>query len=164
MANTRYQYETSPRKIEPDYKNDRKRKLKVIETTKQERLKQEKLKKEQKSKRIKQVCLVIVAFATLLVISYRNSLINEEFKVIQNQKEELATIEKANKQLEVSIESSLNLKNIEQVASEQLGMQKQTTEQTIYTQLPKEDYVEVSAEKIEENKVSLFEKILNLFK
>lgn len=159
MASSRYQYETSPRKVEPDYVNNRRRNLRVIETTKQERLK-----KQQKSKRIKQVCIVIAAFAILLIISYRNSLINEEFKVIQKQKEELATIEKSNKQLEVSIESSVNLKNIEKVASEQLGMKKQTTEQTIYTQLPKEDYVEISGEEIQKDKVGFLESILNLFK
>lgn len=161
MANGRYQYETSPRKLEPKYKKTTKRNLRVIETPKEQKLQSE---KEQRRKNKKQICIVVATFAIFLILSYRNSLINEEFKVIQNQKSELSMIEKTNKQLEVSIESSLNLKNIEKVAAEQLGMQKQSTEQTIYTKLPKEDYIEVAGEEIKQEEVGFFESILNWFK
>ncbi len=161
MAGGRYQYETSPRKLDPKYKQSAKRNLKVIETSKEQKLQSE---KDQKRKNKKQICLIIATFAIFLVLSYRNSLINEEFKVIQNQKNELSTIEKTNKQLEVSIESSLNLKNIEKVAAEQLGMRKQSTEQTIYTKLPKEDYIEVAGEEIKKEEIGFFEGILNWFK
>ena len=157
----RYQYETSPRKQEQQYKNAKEKEFKVIE--KKQKINQEKLKIE-KAKRRKQLALVILAFAALLIISYRNSVINEEFKEIQKQKSQLATIEKENKQLEISIESSLNLNNVEKIASEQLGMKKQTGAQTVYIELPKEDYVETSAEEIEKNSQSLIEKIMNIFK
>ena len=161
----RYQYETSPRKLEPRYKNtpNNKNNKKKLEVIKNEPNKKAGIsKKEQARRRRSQICSVLVVFALLVMISYRNSLITEEFKSIQNLKSDLTNIEKENKQLEVSIEGSLNLTKIEKIALEQLGMQKQTVEQTIYTELPKEDYVEAGTEDEEEQ--SWFQKILNIFK
>lgn len=162
----RYQYETSPRKLQPRYKNTpnsktNKKKLQVIKNDKNKKVG---ISNKEKEKRISQLCSVLVIFALLLIISYRNSLITEEFKAIQNLKSDLTSIEKENKQLEVSIEGSLNLNKIEKIASEQLGMQKQTVEQTIYTELPKEDYVEATIQEEQEEEESWFQKILNIFK
>lgn len=162
----RYQYETSPRKLQPRYKNTpnsktNKKKLQVIKNDKNKKVG---ISNKEKEKRKSQLCSVLVIFALLLIISYRNSLITEEFKAIQNLKSDLTSIEKENKQLEVSIEGSLNLNKIEKIASEQLGMQKQTVEQTIYTELPKEDYVEATIQEEQEEEESWFQKILNIFK
>ena len=155
-----YQYGTSPRKVEPRYKTS-KRKLEIIKT---EPKKNKKIAKDVKKSRQGQLYLVIAIFALLVTISYRNSLINEEFNSMQNLKKELANVEKENKQLEIGIEGSLNLNNIEKIATEQLGMQKRSVDQTIYTELPKEDYVESATEEIKEEKPNLIEKILRLFK
>ena len=76
----------------------------------------------------------------------------------------MAVIQKENKQLEISLEGSLNLNNIEKIATEQLGMQKQTSNQTIYTELDKQDYIEVSAEETQKEKKGIFKKILEIFK
>ena len=158
----RYQYETSPRKLEPRYKTTpNKKKLEVV---KNEPKKKAGISKKEKAKRRSQLCSVLVIFTLLVMISYRNSLITQEFKSIQNLKSDLASIEKENKQLEVNIEGSLNLNKIEKIASEQLGMQKQTVEQTIYTELPKEDYVEAGIENDKENDKNFLEKILSIFK
>ena len=161
----RYQYETSPRKIEPRYKNTPSKKTtkKKLEVIKNEPKKNAGISKKEQQKRRKQIGSVIVIFALLLMISYRNSLITEEFNTIQNLKSDLANIQKENKQIEISIEGSLNLNKVEEIASQQLGMQKQTVEQTIYTELPKQDYVEVTIEDIPESQ-NWFEKILNIFK
>ena len=98
----------------------------------------------------------------LLTISYRNSVINESFTKVQSLKTELAALQKENEQLEVSIENSLNLNNIEQAAKEKLGMQKLGSKQTHYITLPKKDYVEVASEEvILDEEVSWFDKILN---
>lgn len=160
MAKNKYQYETSPRKLQPDY--NKKRKLEVRETPELEILKKQ---KEEKQKRVKQIACILIIFAILLTISYRNSLINERFNQIQNQKKELATLQKENEQTEVGIENSLNLNNIEQAAKEKLGMQKLTNKQTIYINLPKKDYVESPKETVvvEENE-SIIQKIINIFK
>ena len=73
---------------------------------------------------------------------YRNSKINETFSKLNDIKAGIIQIDKENNQLEVDIQSSLNLYNVEQVAKEQLGMQKLTNAQTIYISLPKKDYIE----------------------
>ena len=161
----RYQYETSPRKIEHRYKNipNKKSNKKKLEVIKNEQKKKNGISKKEHEKRKSQLCSVLVIFALLVIISYRNSLITEEFKAIQDLKNDLSSIEKENKQIEVTIEGSLNLNKIEKIETEQLGMQKRTVEQTIYTELPKEDYVESSIQEKEEEP-SWLEKILNLFK
>ena len=158
----RYQYETSPRKLEPRYNNKPKTKKKKLEVIKNEPKKKARISKNEHAKRKSQLCSVLVIFALLLVISYRNSLITEEFQAIQSLKSELSSIEKENKQLEIGIEGSLNLNKIEKIATEELGMQKRSVEQTIYTDLPKEDYVEAGIQ--EEKEQNWFQKILNIFK
>lgn len=52
----------------------------------------------------------------LLVVSYRNSLITEDFNKVKSLKAELATLQKENQQTQVSIESNLNLSKIEEEA------------------------------------------------
>lgn len=167
MARSRYEYETSPRKLEPDIKkrkSTQKKKLKVVEDLPRQEVK---LSKEQKKRQIKLTIIVISIFILLLTISYRNSQINEKFNQVQTSKKELSSLQKENEQLKVSIENSLNLNTIEKLAKEKLGMQKLTNKQTIYVTLPKKDYVESATEKliIEKQKnwfEQLVEKIFNL--
>ena len=100
MASTKYQYTTSPRKLEPNYNKQRKRKpkkqkLKVVENVKRQDIKTS---KEQKKQETKITMLIIMIFAILLTISYRNSQINESFSEVQNLKKELSAVEKENEQ------------------------------------------------------------------
>ena len=159
MAN-RYQYETSPRKLEPDYKTEKKRQnIRVVRDLPKQELK---ISKEQKRKHRKATLLVLAIFALLLTISYRNTQINEKFNEMQNLKTELASLQKENEQLQVTIENSLNFSNIEKQAKEKLGMQKLTNKQTVYVSLPKKDYIEPATEKVEisDNK-NWFEKFVD---
>ena len=170
MAQARYEYGTSPRKLEPEYKREKKqsqnknnRKLKVVEPVKRQEIK---VSKQEKKKRLKLISIIAVMFIVLLTISYRNSQINESFNEIQNLKKDLAALEKENEQLKVNIENSLNLNNIEQAAKEKLGMQKLNNKQTVYVTLPKKDYVESATEEvIIEEETNWFQKFVNkLFK
>ena len=154
MARNKYEYSTSPRKLEPEFKpqkQTKKRTLKVVEDLPRQDVK---ISKAQKKKHAKMTLLVIGIFILLLTISYRNSQINESFNEVQTLKKELASLEKENEQLEVNIENGLNLNNIEKLAKEKLGMQKLTNKQTVYVNLPQKDYVESASEEviIEENK------------
>ena len=166
MARTnRYQYETSPRKEEPIYRPSKKKKPNI--RTKEKPQEATKSKPSIKSK-VKPVLYIIVGFAVLLAISYRNSKINEEFAVVKSMQKELAKIEKENEQLNISIQNDMNLAQVEKAAKEQLGMQKLTSKQTINLSLPKKDYVEPSSEEvvIEENEnwiYSIINKIKNIF-
>ena len=124
MARAEYQYSTSPRKLEPEYRSQkRKQKLRVVEDLPRQEVK---VSKEQKRKRIQLTITVIAIFGLLLTISYRNSQINEKFNEMQSLKKELSSLQKENEQLKVNIANGLNLANIEKLAKEKLGMQKLT--------------------------------------
>ncbi len=146
MARSGYQYTTNPRKLEPDYRQTKqRRKLKVVEDVPRQKVQ---ISKEQRKKQMKVTLFVIAIFTILLTISYRNSQINEKFTEVQNLKQELASLQKENEQTKVSIQNGLNLKNIEKLAKEKLGMQKLTSKQTVYVSLPKKDYVESASEEV----------------
>ena len=142
----RYQYETSPRKEIIEQKREKKHKN--IEIVKEQPKQEVKISAEQKKRHKKLTLLVVIAFALLLTISYRNTKINEEFKEMQSKKTELAALKKENEQLQVTIENSMNLSKIEKQAKEKLGMQKLTNKQTVYVNLPKKDYIESTTDKV----------------
>ena len=155
----RYEYETSPRKLEPYYAP--KKKINKVPPKKQvnKKAEHEKLKKEREMK-IKIVLYLLVGFAIFFGISYRNAQIDESFDKVQTLKAELESIEKENAQLEVAIESSLNLTNLEQQARNILGMKKLTNKQTEYITLPKTDYIEAASEQVViEEEPGILEKI-----
>lgn len=167
--NNRYQYETSPRKLEPEYRPIKKKypkkstAKKINKETKKQYKKQTKKKRELKSQ-VKIVGYVIIGFSILFAISYRNSLINENFAQIKTLKTNLAAIEKENEQLQVNIENNLNLKTVEQAAGEQLGMQKLNNSQKVYVNLPKQDYVQPATEEIKkEENVNWLSKLIRIF-
>lgn len=157
----RYQYETSPRKIEPNYREEKKKQnIKIVKDLPKQEIK---ISKEQKVKHRKITLLVLAIFVVLLTISYRNTQIDEKFNDMQGLKAQLASLQKENQQLQVTIENSLNLSNIEKQAKEKLGMQKLTNKQTVYVSLPKKDYIESATEKIQidDNNQNWFQKIVD---
>lgn len=155
MVQSKYQYETSPKKVDIPYKG-----LRLLENKPKEQLKKS---KAQKKKEIKMTITVIAVVLLLLTISCRNSQIDKKFNQIQEQKRNLAMLQKENEQLKVSIENSLNLNNVEKVAKDELGMQKLTNKQIIYINLPKKDYIESASEKIiiEQEEKNWFEKLVD---
>ena len=163
MANyrySRYQYETSPRKLEPEYepiKTPYKKKKSSTLNKKQENVQPKRHLKSQ----VKIVAYVFLIFASLLVISYRNSLINESFNENESLKSNLAAIQKENEQMKVNLENSLNLSNIEKMAREKLGMQKLDSSQKVYVSLDKKDYVEPASEEVVIKEDSWLTKLLN---
>ena len=88
-------------------------------------------------------------FAVLLTISYRYSLINSKFTEKEELKSELSAIQKENAQIQLNIEKSTNINNIEQQAKEKLGMKKLDNNQKIYVNLPKEDHVKSAKDSVE---------------
>lgn len=148
MARSRYEYSTSPRKLQPEVNprtQTKKRNLKVVEDLPRQDVK---ISKERKKRQTKLTIIVAVIFILLLTISYRNSQINEKFSEVQTLKKELSNLQKENEQLQVNIQNSLNLNTIEKLAKEKLGMQKLTNKQTSYVSLPKKDYVESATEEV----------------
>ncbi len=161
-----YQYETSPRKLKPEYERKKKpyypkKKSTTLKTKEQKATKPNVKKKNQK---VKIFLYILIGFSILFAISYRNSLITESFSRNQKLKTELSALQKENKQLEISIQNNLNLSNIEKLAKEKLGMQKISDAQKIYVTLPKKDYVEPASEQVVMQEEPWYEKLLNSIK
>ena len=122
-----YQYETSPRKIRPEYEKPKKQEYKKKSTAKKENSKNTKKKKDEEKKKYKKELgkakfgvfyKSVLVFAILFFILFRNSQISESFSKIQALKAEITTIQKENDQIEISIQNSLNINHIEQAAKE----------------------------------------------
>lgn len=153
----RYQYETSPRKLQPsqDYRNKKKN---------NSNNKKSNVHKKAKVNNSKIILAIGIAFVILFAISYRNALIAQKYNELKGLKTKLAEIEKENKQIEVNIESKTNLGTIEEKASKELGLKKLDSSQTVYVSLDKQDYVESSVEKVKLQDESWFNKIINKIK
>lgn len=165
-----YQYETSPRKLQPEYMpNTKKKQVKTTKNNKKNEINKNKKttsnkQKNNKKNKAKAVFYVTIGFIILFTISYRNSLITENFNEKENLKSELNSLKKTNEQLQVGIENALNLNTIEQQAKERSGMQKLTNDQKIYVNLDKKDYVQSATEEvIIEDNISWFQKFLQGF-
>ena len=143
----KYQYETSPRKLKPEYEPKKNPYAKKKSST----LKQKKQKVQEKKHikpNVKTVLYVLIGFTILFAISYRNSLITASFNETEDLKKQLGSLQKENAQLEINIQNSLNLSNIEKSASSMLGMKKLDESQKVYVNLPKKDYVEPASEQV----------------
>ena len=138
-----YEYDTSPRKLEPEYEEKKIHKDHV--SKRQQRNKE----LETSRKKAKYIIQIGLAFVILLTISYRYSLINTKFNEKEKLKSDLAKIQKENAQLQINIEKGTNINNVEQQAKEKLGMKKLDNNQKIYISLPKEDYVESATEEVD---------------
>ena len=182
-----YQYETSPRKVRPEYdkpkknssynkgKTKSKTKAKKVTTKKKENI-VENNKKKQEDLKAKNALITrakvsiflkcMILFAIMFFMVYRNSKISESFSQIQALQAQITEIQKENDQIEINIQNSINLNNIEQSAKVLLGMQKLTNKQTFYINLPKKDYVEARTEKviIEEENSNWIEKTIEKIK
>ena len=144
-----YQYETSPRKLQPEYETKKNPYEKKKASTQKSKKQSNKAKvKTQIKPRARLIIGIAATFAILFAISYQNSLITESFNKKETLKKELSTIEKENEQLKIGIEKSLNLNKVEQSAKEMLGMQKLDNSQKVYINLPKQDYVESNKEEV----------------
>ena len=73
----------------------------------------------------------------MFAISYRNSLITASFNQKESLKKQLSTLQKENAQTEISIQTSLNLTNIEKTSDGWLTYDKKYYDQ-LFTELPDE--------------------------
>ena len=157
----RYQYETSPRKLEPEYSPVTKKYPKKSVTPRNKN----KTKNISKASIIRRIAAVLIVFSAVLTMSYRNSQIDESFSKTEELKEKYMAIEKENDQMKVDIENSLNYNNVEQQAKELLGMQKLSNKQTVYVNLPKKDYIQPATETVViEKNDGFINTVINKFK
>ena len=163
----RYQYETSPRKLEPEYSPITKKYPKKS-VTPRNRNKTKNISKAsiiRRKDQFKLIATVLIVFSAVLTMSYRNSQIDESFSKTEELKEKYMAIEKENDQMKVDIENSLNYNNVEQQAKELLGMQKLSNKQTVYVNLPKKDYIQPATETVViEKNDGFINTVINKFK
>ena len=163
----RYQYETSPRKLEPEY-NPVTKKYPKKSVTPRNRNKTKNISKAsiiRRKDQFKLIAAVLIVFSAVLTMSYRNSQIDESFSKTEELKEKDMAIEKENDQMKVDIENSLNYNNVEQQAKELLGMQKLSNKQTVYVNLPKKDYIQPATETVViEKNDGFINTVINKFK
>ena len=169
MSRSSYQYETSPRKYEPDYDIPRKRtqQTRRKNSTKKTTAKKQTIKKEKKKiemlNHVKQILIVIGIFIMLLIVSFREISIMEMFNNKKKMENELALIQKENGQVEKDIkaqESKLDWNMIKQKATEELGMQEANK---IAIELDKSDNVEKEVTLIKADNTSFLEKLIEKF-
>ena len=79
---SRYEYETSPRKLEPNYNVPKKSPTK--KKTQAKRNVSKKKQKELKRKKIKTTLYVLIAFSIVFLVSYRNAKIDEKFAEVRS--------------------------------------------------------------------------------
>lgn len=157
----RYQYETSPRKLQPEY-TPIKKKYPKKSTLSKKANNEQKQKETLQKKNIKIMIYIGIIFAMLFAISYRNALIAQTYSQVKDLKVQLSKIEKENEQIEVNIEGKTNLSAIEKKAEEELGMKKLDDSQTVYVNLDKSDYIESAADSVRlEEELNWFEKLIN---
>ena len=170
-----YQYETSPRKLNPEYdefvrrmpRKDKAKKVtnkKVAKNTTNKRIDDRAYAKKEKKAKITIGIQTVIIFALLIGSLALGAQNDKAFSEIQKLKQNVATIQKENDQIEINIQNSLNINKVEQAAKELLGMQKLTNKQIVYINLPKKDYVEHKTEEViieeESNSIkSFFDKI-----
>lgn len=144
-----YDFGTSPRKLEPIPTRRVPQKEKTYPNKKKVQSKKNKVQKAKLSQlrkqKIKMMIYLGIFFGILFAISYRYSLINEEFNNVQKTKKNLLAIQKENEQTRIEIENNINLNNIEKIAKEKLGMQKLDQSQIVYVELDKKDYIETAS-------------------
>lgn len=160
---SRYQYETSPRKLQPDYQPTPKKYPKKS-TAKKKNVKTQAKTKTKKNTNSKVILYIGAIFVILFAVSWRNAFIAQEYSQIRSLKSELSELEKENKQLEVNIESKTNLGAIAEKASTELGLKKLDDSQIVYVNLDKQDYVESSTEEVKLEENNWFEKIIQKIK
>ena len=163
----RYQYETSPRKLEPEYSPVTKKypKKSVTPRNKNKPKNISKASIIRRKDQFKLIAAVLIVFSAVLTMSYRNSQIDESFSKTEELKEKYMAIEKENDQMKVDIENSLNYNNVEQQAKELLGMQKLSNKQTVYVNLPKKDYIQPATETVViEKNDGFINTVINKFK
>ena len=179
-----YQYETSPRKIKPEYTKPKrstpqynKAKTKVKTKAKQPEKnvvkntskKQEELKKQNTLIAKTKVSVFLkcaLLFLILFFMIFMNTRLSESITQIQKLKAQITELQKENDQISINIQNNINLNNIEQAAKELLGMQKLSNRQTLYINLPKTDYIEPRTESVivEEKTPTIIENIIQKIK
>lgn len=99
--------------------------------------------------KMRMMAIVLVCFAVAFVIIFRYASITEASNTVLSLRNELNHMYRINEQMEASVDRSINLRNIEQIAKNELGMQRPQQYQIVYVNVPRDDYVQILQRKPE---------------
>lgn len=97
---------------------------------------------EQKNK-MKTVFGVLVCFAIMFLIIFRYTAITEASNTVSSYKKELNNLQRVTEQTQVQLDRSIDLKKVEEIAKNRLGMSRPEKSQIVYVKPKKNDYSEV---------------------
>lgn len=154
-----YQYETSPRKLEPEYNRPSKKKKKPVskKAVKKSPKKVAKNKSKQKFKvsfEVKFFVNSMIAFGLVFAMIACQALVDQRYKERETLKQEYAEL------MAQSNLASIGNEDVRVVASE-YGMQ---TKSATLINLGTSDYIESSVPAVETEETSIFEEIINYIK
>lgn len=97
--------------------------------------------KARKTKKSAVLTILVIAVAAFLVLC-RGVIITEKCNEIDKKKSELENTITTNQKMQLEIDKSLNLKNVEEIATNKLNMARPEKYQTIYIKIQQQDFVE----------------------
>jgi len=114
-----------------------------------------KLKPNQEEKqcgKLKTMSMVLFCFGIAFYVLLRYVAINEASSRVNDLKQQLASLESANQQAQIKLESSINLKKVEEMAINKLGMCKPDKYQIVYINVQNRDHAEIVEHEQKEKK------------
>lgn len=111
---------------------------------KRQKIMMEKARKNAANK-VKVICAVLVIFAISCTVLYRNVSIIQAASKVNALTGELEDLKSINTKKELSLEQSLDLKYVEEVATRKLGMKRPDKFQTVYIDVTQSNYAEVAS-------------------
>lgn len=103
------------------------------------------VKKKTKTKakaKISTIFMIAFLAAAAFLVLFRGVMITEKCNQIEKKEKELTDTVAVNQKMQLEIDQSLDLKKVESVATEKLGMRRPEKYQTVYVNLEQVDYVE----------------------
>lgn len=95
-------------------------------------------------KRMRAFATFAGVFAVALGLLFTNAMIIEKSSTVNDMQNELSELTEANNQMVLDIEKNLDLKKIEEIAINELGMKRPDKYQVVYVNVQQNDYAEVA--------------------
>ncbi len=95
-------------------------------------------------KRVRVFATFAGVFAIALGLLFTNAMIIEKSSTVNDMQNELTELTEANNQIILDIEKNLDLKKIEEIAINELGMKRPDKYQIVYVNVEQNDYAEVA--------------------
>lgn len=127
----------------PEYERNSNLRIRTVKTTDTEKTVRTAKKTKSKAKLHKRtnLALFLLAAVAFLVLT-RGVMITERIDRIEEKRDALNQMIASNQKAQIEIDSALNLKNVEEIATQRLNMARPEKNQTVYIKIEQKDSVE----------------------